>query len=61
MDNGRIGDVRIALGSVAPTVIRCPQTEEAIRREPGAIEAAKAAVAGEIAPIDDIRSGARYR
>jgi CO/xanthine dehydrogenase FAD-binding subunit len=61
VDNGHVADVRIALGSVAPTVIRCHQTEEAIRRDPGALEAAKSTIAHEIAPIDDIRSGAHYR
>ena len=57
-ENGRIVDARIALGSVAPTVIRCFQTEEAIKRDP---ETARAELALEIAPIDDIRSSAIYR
>src|SRR5712691_11458667 len=54
----RVVDVRIALGSVAPTVIRCYQTEEAIKRDP---ETAGAELALEIAPIDDVRSSAVYR
>ena len=57
-EGGRIADVRIALGSVAPTVIRCYQTEEAIKRDP---RDGAAALAREIAPIDDIRSSAEYR
>ena len=57
-EGGRIVDVRIALGSVAPIVIRCRQTEEAIKRDP---ESASAALTREIAPIDDIRSSSEYR
>jgi CO/xanthine dehydrogenase FAD-binding subunit len=54
---GRIADVRIALGSVAPTVIRCYRTEEAVRRA----ENAGAELALEVAPIDDLRSSSFYR
>jgi len=51
--------IHIALGGVAPTVVRCPKTEAAlVARDP---DAALAAFAGEIAPIDDVRSSARYR
>jgi xanthine dehydrogenase small subunit len=51
---------RIALGSVAPTVIRAPQTEAAIAA--GApLETAQRTLAGELSPIDDIRSTAEYR
>jgi CO/xanthine dehydrogenase FAD-binding subunit len=57
----RMTDVRIALGSVAPTVIRCFQTEQILRNEPGNLEAAKSVLRSEIAPIDDIRSNANYR
>ena len=64
VDGGAVQDVRIALGSVAPTVIRAAQTEDALRGRPldaGAIAAAERALLEEIAPIDDIRSTARYR
>jgi len=64
VENGAIRDIRIALGSVAPTVLRCAKTEELLRgRRPDreAVAAARAALAGEIAPIDDFRSTARYR
>jgi CO/xanthine dehydrogenase FAD-binding subunit len=64
MDNGVIEDVRIALGSVAPVVQRAVKTECALsgnRITPTMIDAAKAILVQEIAPIDDIRSTARYR
>ncbi|MBI3663955.1 MAG: xanthine dehydrogenase family protein subunit M [Acidobacteria bacterium] len=65
MANGRIADIRIALGSVAPTVVRCAKTEEFLRAEekltPAAVQKAQEILAGEIAPIDDFRSTARYR
>ena len=59
-----VNDVRIALGSVAPTVVRATRTEDVLRRKQlneGTIAAAEQALASEIAPIDDIRSTARYR
>jgi xanthine dehydrogenase small subunit len=52
--------VKIALGSVAPTVIRLPKTE-AILSNGGTLADAQTALAGEIAPIDDLRSTAAYR
>jgi CO/xanthine dehydrogenase FAD-binding subunit len=50
---------RIAFGSVAPTVVRPRETEAALAA--GDIDAAAAALAREIAPIDDLRSTADYR
>jgi CO/xanthine dehydrogenase FAD-binding subunit len=50
---------RIALGSVAPTVVRLPGTEAALAS--GDLEGAVAALAREITPIDDVRSTADYR
>ncbi len=64
LHSDRIGDVRIALGSVAPIVVRCVQTEDALRgRKPdtGTIKSACATLSQEISPIDDIRSTADYR
>jgi len=64
VEDGLIREVRIALGSVAPVVLRCRRTEEALRgRASGAglNAAALEEIAGEIAPIDDVRSTARYR
>jgi CO/xanthine dehydrogenase FAD-binding subunit len=64
MDAGRIVDVRIALGSVAPIVFRAVETEKILRGEkptPTTLRAAQETLAREISPIDDIRSTARYR
>jgi CO/xanthine dehydrogenase FAD-binding subunit len=63
-DGGVISEVRIALGSVAPFVLRCRRTEELLRGRRLDAELAGAAleeIAREIAPIDDVRSTARYR
>jgi CO/xanthine dehydrogenase FAD-binding subunit len=59
-----VSDVRIALGSVAPTVIRALRTENTLRGnrlDEATMAAAERTLASEIAPIDDIRSTARYR
>src|SRR5579864_3916162 len=64
VENGAIRDVRIALGSVAPIVLRTVKTEDALcgsKPTPTVIAAATETLAREIAPIDDIRSTARYR
>jgi xanthine dehydrogenase FAD-binding subunit len=61
---GRIGDARLALGAVAPTVVRCPAAESFLRgREPDQATFAKAAslVQESIKPIDDVRATAAYR
>jgi CO/xanthine dehydrogenase FAD-binding subunit len=52
--------VSIALGSVAPTVIRLPRTEQVLSTG-GSLAAAQEALGAEIAPIDDLRSTAPYR
>jgi CO/xanthine dehydrogenase FAD-binding subunit len=51
---------RIALGSVAPTVVRLPRTEAALASGASLDDACRA-LEGEIAPIDDMRSSAEYR
>lgn len=51
---------RLALGSVAPTVLRAVRTE-AVLASGGSIEDAQNALVKEIHPIDDIRSTADYR
>ena len=64
IEAGAIRDIRIALGSVAPVVLRAIQTENVLRGNKltsSRIVAARETLAGEIAPIDDIRSTVRYR
>ena len=64
VDDGTIDQIRIAFGSVAPIPLRCLKTEDALRGnrlDPGIIENAKAELAREIVPIDDIRSTKGYR
>ncbi|MFL5383237.1 MAG: FAD binding domain-containing protein [Longimicrobiaceae bacterium] len=56
----RGGRPRIALGSVAPTVVRLRGTEEALANG-ATIEDAQAVLMREVTPIDDIRSTADYR
>ncbi|MGZ6256205.1 MAG: FAD binding domain-containing protein [Candidatus Limnocylindria bacterium] len=57
-------DVHLALGSVAPTPVRAPETEAILE---GAIpseaiaDRAASTLAGELNPIDDVRSSADYR
>ena len=60
----QIVEVRLVLGSVAPIVIRCVQTEGMLRGqrlEEQTITSACDSLSHEIAPIDDIRSTANYR
>jgi xanthine dehydrogenase small subunit len=57
-------DVRLALGSVAPTTVRAPATEavlEGARPTRETADAAAAALTAELEPIDDVRSTADYR
>jgi CO/xanthine dehydrogenase FAD-binding subunit len=57
-------EVRVALGSVAPVVLRCPRTEGVLRgRAPDGdvLGAALEELGREVTPIDDVRSTARYR
>jgi CO/xanthine dehydrogenase FAD-binding subunit len=59
-----VRDLRIALGSVAPTVVRAAHAEAAIRGRAITAETIAAscdALARDIAPIDDLRSTAQYR
>jgi CO/xanthine dehydrogenase FAD-binding subunit len=60
----KIEDLRIALGSVAPVPLRCVKTEDALRGSElnqTTIDRARAVMATEIVPIDDIRSTSNYR
>ncbi len=61
---GRVEEARLGLASVAEAPFRCVATETALagkRLGPELVEEARAALEGEIAPLDDIRSTARYR
>jgi CO/xanthine dehydrogenase FAD-binding subunit len=51
---------RIAIGSVAPTVVRLPRTEKALASGASIAEAQRI-LTDEIVPIDDVRSTAEYR
>lgn len=64
VEEGRIHETRIVLGSVAPVVLRCVQTEDTLRGQAineDTIANAGASLSREISPIDDIRSTANYR
>jgi CO/xanthine dehydrogenase FAD-binding subunit len=59
-----VAEVRVGVGSVAPTVVRCRGVEAALvgrPLDPESIAAARRALESDIAPIDDIRSSATYR
>jgi CO/xanthine dehydrogenase FAD-binding subunit len=64
VNDGLMEHIRIALGSVAPTPMRCHQAEAVLQDrmlDRAAIEEAMSAIVAEISPIDDIRSTAEYR
>ena len=57
-------EVRVALGSVAPVVLRCRRTEELLRGrqlDGETLGDALEEIGREVTPIDDVRSTARYR
>jgi len=65
-DQGTAGwrEVRVALGSVAATPVRARATEavlEGSRPSPEVADRAAETLAGELEPIDDVRSTAEYR
>lgn len=63
VEDGRLSDVRVALGAVAPTPVRARATEKSIAGMSVERAAALASelVVDEIAPISDVRSTAWYR
>jgi len=64
LDGDIVSDIRLALGSVAPTVVRCRAAEAALRGRSitdETVDGAAQALLADIAPIDDIRSTAAYR
>jgi CO/xanthine dehydrogenase FAD-binding subunit len=59
-----VGDIRIALGSVAPTPLRLTEVEQMVQGKsitPELLQSAKRVAIASIQPIDDIRSTAKYR
>lgn len=63
-NDGQTADTRMAVGSVAPIVVRCVQTENMLRGrklDDETIRIACDSLVREISPIDDIRSTAKYR
>jgi CO/xanthine dehydrogenase FAD-binding subunit len=64
VERGRIIEIRIALGSVAPTVLRAAETEKILNGEKlssALLKTAQETLGREISPIDDMRSTAIYR
>lgn len=62
--DGRLRDVRVAMGSVAPTPLRARHVEAALEGKPldaATIAAAVDATAEDAKPIDDVRASAWYR
>ncbi|MBI1745657.1 MAG: FAD binding domain-containing protein [Acidobacteria bacterium] len=64
LEGRRFRYLRLALGAVAPTVIRAPQTESILLNDdwtPKTLRAACQAIKQEAKPIDDLRSTREYR
>jgi len=63
-EDGRVESIRMAWGSVGPTVVVCPEAEEALKGRPpagAALAEAAEAVRRAVRPISDVRAGADYR
>ena len=64
VEDGKCQGVRIALGSVAPTVVRAVAAERLLEGEvptQEGIDAASRTAMAEVSPIDDIRASSGYR
>jgi CO/xanthine dehydrogenase FAD-binding subunit len=64
VESRTIRSIRIAVGSVAPTVIRAPRAEQLLTGgplSPDLIEQASRMIRTEVAPITDLRSTEHYR
>jgi CO/xanthine dehydrogenase FAD-binding subunit len=63
-DDGTLSGVHLAVGAVAPTVIRADQAEQELegrRPSPEVISSAVAALRASVSPIDDVRGTGWYR
>ncbi len=64
LDGDIIQDIRLAFGSVAPTVLRCPEAESWLTGRAltsGNLSHAAGLVRAAVRPIDDVRATADYR
>lgn len=66
VENGTVHDVGLALGAVAPTIVRVAEAEQLMRGQPTAALSSRAAevvtvIAPHVRPISDQRSTAAYR
>jgi xanthine dehydrogenase small subunit len=64
IDEGRMANVRIAYGGVAPVVLRLPKTEQFLREHEASEETFRTAgviARSEITPISDMRGSAAFR
>ena len=62
--DGSLGELRLALGSVAPTAVRCHSVEDYLigqKLNPDLVRQASQLVLKDISPIDDIRASVDYR
>jgi aerobic carbon-monoxide dehydrogenase medium subunit len=63
-DDGKVADVRVALGACGPTPVRARSVESALagsRPDPRRIAEAAANVTADIEPFDDVRGSAGYK
>ena len=64
LDGATVGDARVAITALAPTIRRVPEAEAALHGTAGdeaAVSAAATAAAAAAAPISDVRASERYR
>ncbi|MBW2453558.1 MAG: xanthine dehydrogenase family protein subunit M [Deltaproteobacteria bacterium] len=64
LEEGRLSEVRLAAGSVAPVPLRLSRTEAVLRGQqptPERIAEARRVASQEVCPITDLRAGADYR